>query len=216
MIWICTRAFSERWNRIVASRRSEGDAKLRALDWNDLPLRAKNHDQLLRALLRFVLSGAMHTGFYGPLLESSRLDSEPSCVRWYYKRFARKGDHFSRQVHRDDLKTLESFFSNHHLPWWVQITAPEDVALFNNTAFQGTVPASILLDRLRNLCGDDRPAERTSDAIDDFVECMDAVPDRKGGTEGVAAYLSLLTHASDLYLERTYKMTELTSGGVDA
>ncbi len=182
---------------------------LNVVDWDELPLRKYKHDDVRQGALRFLLAAAMHVGFFTPLLESDRIDIEPWCVRWYYQRFARKNDHLTKQANRDDLKTLTSFFADHHLPWWAEATKPGNVFLFNNSVFHGDAggPAAVHLDRLRNLHGQDRPADRTSEAIDDFVEKMDEVPSKLGGDSGVAAYLSLLGHAADRYVIDVYRMS---------
>ena len=180
------------------------------VDWPDLPLRSLKSDAVKWRALRMALGAAMHDGFFRTLFEMDQLDQQPSRVHWYYSRFARQGDHFSRQENRDDLQLLATFFSEHFLRWWGEITSPKGVLLMNHTVFSGdgNGPVSIHLDRLRNIHGDDRPAERSAHAIDDFVECMDDVPGRAGGTRGVASYLSLLMHASELYLKRVYKMSD--------
>ncbi|MGZ5441225.1 MAG: hypothetical protein ACXW5U_08130 [Thermoanaerobaculia bacterium] len=179
------------------------------IDWLDLPFRNLKTDAVKWRALRMVLAGAMHTGFFKQLFDTEDLDQRPSCVRWYYRRFARKGDHFSRQANRDDLQLLTTLFRDYYLPWWRQITVQKDVLFLNNTVFNGdgSGPVDVHLDRLRNIYGEDRPAERSENAIDDFVQCMDDVPARKGGAQGVASYLSLLTHAAELYLERIYRIS---------
>ena len=184
-------------------------AELNVVDWTDLPLRGYTVDEIRQSALRMVLAGAMHTGFFMPLFQNASIDSDPSCVRWYYQRFARKDDHLTKHVHSEDLALLTSFFTDHHLRWWAELTKPKNVFLFNNSAFlgDGSGPSVVQLDRLRNLQGADSPAERTSEAIDDFVEKMDDVPSSMGGQPGVAGYLSLLAHASDLYIQDVYKMT---------
>lgn len=202
---------SAKGNHFAGSRaeahRELGDRNV--VDWLDLPMRKLRGDAVKWRALRMVLAGAMHTGFFKPLFESDELDRRPSCVRWYYQRFARKGDHFSRQGNRDDLQLLTTFFNDHHLPWWSEVTKPKGVLLLNHTVFNGdgTGPVDVHLDRLRNIHGADRPAERSATAIDDFVKCMDDVPAKLGGASGVASYLSLLSHAAELYLQRIYKLS---------
>lgn len=179
------------------------------LDWNDVPVNKLRTDRLQRSIMKMVLSGAMHTGFFMKLFEMRDLDRKPSSVPWYYKRFARKGDHFSQQVNRDDLRLITTFLANHHLPWWSEVSEPANVMMVNHSVFNGSPdgPVDIHLDRLRNVYGEDRPAERTMDGVDDFVRCMDDVPSSRGGIKGVGSYLSLLSDAAELYLQRVYRMS---------
>jgi hypothetical protein len=156
-----------------------------------------------------MIAAAMHVSFIDPLVHDPRLTAMPFCVPWYLRRFARKGDHFSRKVNRDDVELLSTFFSYHHLHWWSQINEPENVLLFNRTTFDTSSDAgnvTVRLDRLRNLVGPDRPGDRTLDGVDQFMTEMEHVPSRKSGKAGAGALLSLLLHAADGYVDNIYHM----------
>jgi hypothetical protein len=206
-----------RGNEYAAARRSPAaNGQPDPVDWTDVPLAALPFDRIRWSMLRLAVSGAMHTGFFAPLFNLESLYSRPWCVPWYYKRFTKKGDDFSRQDNRDDVELLTAFFATHHLPWWSEIASGQNVQLLNRTVFADAAGNSVHLDRLHNMYGQDRPNERSLNAIDDYVTCMEDVPPKLGGTRGGAAYLSLLGHASDLYLERAYKLSRPRGGKENA
>lgn len=195
-------------NEFAAARAVPGaSAQSDVVDWPDVPLTTLSSESVRWAVLRMAVSGAIHTGFFAPLFSMPELAQRPACVPWYYRRFIKKGDDFSRQENRRDLEILDSFFATYHLPWWSEIASGKGVRLLNRTVFNDKAPGAIHLDRLHNMYGDDRPNERSLAAIDEFVTCMEDVPKTLGGTRGVAAYLSLIGHAADLYLERSYKLS---------
>jgi hypothetical protein len=195
-------------NEFAAARSAPGaSAQSDVVDWADVPLTALDAERVRWAVLRLAVAGAIHIGFFAPLFSMNDLAQRPSCVPWYYRRFVKKGDDFSRQENRRDMELLDSFFTMYHLPWWSEIASGKGVRLLNRTVFDDRAPGAVHLDRLHNMYGDDRPNERSLGAIDEFVTCMEDVPSILGGTRGVAAYLSLVGHAADLYLERSYKLS---------
>jgi hypothetical protein len=165
------------------------------VDWPDLPFRSLRIDAVKWRALRMVLAGAMHTGFFKNLFELDELDQRPSCVRWYYRQFARKGDHFSRQVNRDG-----------NFLHFLQRPSPEVVER-DHVAEECAVEPHGVQQRRKS----DRRASRSAGTFtvdrpreirqchDDFVKCMDDVP---GGLATRSCLLPVIIGARGRTLSR--------------
>ena len=186
-------------------------AKQNTLMWNDLPLTALNREEIRIHLLEFLLAGAVHTGFFYPLLHDARLKDKPSYVPWYYDLFARRGHNLETPEAEEQLANLRGFFADYHFPWWLQVhgedaNTPENVRLLNRVALQKT-ETGVFVDmfRLANLQWPARNERVTKDYVDRFftdavVAASQAVPEG-----GAASYLSMLGLAAQRFAEREYQ-----------
>ena len=179
------------------------------LDWLDLPFSHFVRKDVRLKLLRFFLTGAVHLGFGHPLLKEEAIDKESFCVPWYFERFSSRGESLRSRAEHDALELLSHFFAMYHFPWWEQILRLEatSVRMFNRAAFQPGADGSVTVDltRLANLEWPDRPGEANLDQVDAFfTDMVEEAPEPRGGTRGAPAYLSLLAHAADRYVTRTY------------
>lgn len=172
------------------------------LEWRDLPLAHLDREKIRGGLLRFFLTGAVHVGFAGPLVRLPNIEQSPYRVPWYWERFASKGDRLSTEESQASLDFLDRFFRDHHFPWWTELHGHGAVRLFNRTALNGG--RDVRLDRLTNLLWPDRAGESDPDAIDAFYSEMMKVPKKQGGAGGAAAYLALLAHAADRFIDSRY------------
>jgi hypothetical protein len=175
------------------------------LEWRDLPLAHLDRERVRVSLLRFFLAGAVHLGFAGPLVRLPDLERAPYRVPWYWERFASKGDRLSTEENQASLDFLDRFFRDHHFPWWSDVHGHDAVRLFNRAALNGG--KDVRLDRLANLLWPDRAGESDPDAIDLFYTEMMKVPRKQGGAGGAAAYLALLAHAADRFIDSHYTKT---------
>jgi hypothetical protein len=176
-----------------------------SLDWRDLPLARLDREKIRRSLLRFFLAGTVHLGFSGPLVRLPEIETQSYRVPWYWERFASKGDRLSTETSRSGLDFLDRFFREHHFSWWLDVHGRDAVRLFNRSALDGK--GEVRLDRLTNLLWPDRAGESDPDAIDSFYSEMMKVPKKRGGESGAAAYLALLTHAADRFIDSHYTKT---------
>ncbi len=176
-----------------------------SLEWRDLPLVRPDREGVRVGLLRFFLAGAVHLGFTGPLVRLPDIERSPYRVPWYWERFASKGDRLSTEESQASLDFLDRFFRDHHFPWWSDLHGHNAVRLFNRAALNGG--KDIRLDRLANLLWPDRAGESDPDAIDAFYTEMMNVPRKQGGAGGAAAYLALLAHAADRFIDNRYTKT---------
>lgn len=175
------------------------------LDWDDLPLSRLDREKIRRSLLRFFLAGTVHLGFSGPLVRLPEIEAFPYRVPWYWERFASKGDSLSTESSRAGLDFLDRFFRDQHFSWWLDLHGRDAVRLFNRSALNGN--GEVRLDRLTNLLWPDRAGESDPDAIDSFYSEMMKVPKKRGGESGAAAYLALLAHAADRFIDSHYTKT---------
>jgi hypothetical protein len=189
------------------------------LDWEDLPLRVFDRQVLKKQLVSFFMSGAAHLGFFAEMLQRPDLDRRAYCVPWYYERFKKADQSLMEHDRTKELELLSKFFGQYAFEWWSQMIQGKatnvrseqasNVRLFNDKAFipgqQGQRAAD--LKKLRNFVYPDRPGDANMEHFDRFFSDMVRVPQEKGGARGVAAYFSLLAHASMAFFEREYKVT---------
>jgi hypothetical protein len=184
---------------------SNGTDAETSLNWDDLPLARLDREKIRRSLLRFFLAGTVHLGFSGPLARLPEIEAFPYRVPWYWERFASKGDRLSTEASRAGLDFLDRFFHDQHFSWWLELHGRDAVRLFNRSALNGN--GEVRLDRLTNLLWPDRAGESDPDAIDSFYSEMMKVPKKRGGEGGAAAYLALLAHAADRFIDSHYTKT---------
>jgi hypothetical protein len=176
------------------------------LDWADLPLAGLQKDAVRRDLLSAFVAGVAHLGFCRPLLNNPGLNQQPYCVPWYFKRFMGRQESLTTQGNDEAMQKLTEYFSVHMFPWWNQVLEPDNVRLFNRRAIQIDDEKNLHIDlsRLANVLFPDDPSKITADAIDRFFTDMVEVPlDRTAG-KGTGAYLTLLSQASDRFVDREY------------
>jgi hypothetical protein len=191
-------------------REEEGLRGRNMVAWDDLPLTSMKRDRLLGQLVRFLLVGAVHVGFFHPLLSGDlreELNRRPWYVPWYWERFCRRNDRLDTGDAQQALGALREYFEGWHFPWWWQIHELDTVRLLNRAALRecnGRV--SIELDQLTNLV--DRPQGQggfARDAMDVFfTDTVEAPPDPHG-LRGPAAYLDILARAADRFVRREYR-----------
>ncbi|MGA2184684.1 MAG: hypothetical protein ABSH47_16815 [Bryobacteraceae bacterium] len=187
------------------------------LCWGDVPIaesdpekRDKRRDDLYFGLLRFLLAGAAHVGFFEPLLKTDRIDQRPFCVPWYLDRFALREERLTEPENRTQLTAFSDFLSKYHFPWWRQMLAsdPDRVRLFNRAAFmpRDDGGSEISLDRLANLDWPDRDSRATLDSMDRFFSNTVVAAKTTGGQGAAASYVAVLGAAADRFISREYQL----------
>jgi Tubulin like len=184
---------------------ASGDGDQAVLEWRDLPLARLDRNRVRDTLLRFVLVGAVHTGFCRPLLRQEDLPLRPYRIPWYWERFASKGESLLTEDNQRALDALDDFFQKFHIPWWEQLHRHETVRLLNRAAL--TEEGGVRLDRLANLLWPDRSGKSDPEAVDAFYTAMVQVPKNLGGQSGAGSYLALLAHAADRFIASHYRKT---------
>jgi len=190
----------------------EGMREKNAVRWMDLPLLTLDREQVQTCLLQFTLTGAVHLGFFEPLLKKDQVDQKPYCIPWYLERFAGKSDWLTTQEGRAKLALLSEFYRNYHFPWWREIhcTEGECVRLLNRFALSARLDQGYQVDpsRLANLLYPDRAADANLDAVDRFFCDTVRVAKTAEGGGGASAYLALLGEAAARFIQREYKKKE--------
>jgi hypothetical protein len=178
------------------------------LEWRDLPLRHFDIELVRQQCLRFFLMGSVHLGFFEELLQRTEIDRRPFCVPWYLERFALYGDWLSARPQRETLELVSSYFRTYHFPWWASMHRQDTVRLFNREAIPGRSGASeVDLSHLANSLWPNASEHRNRDQFDKFFDDMMRVSKRREGDNGAPAYLALLAHTADRYIDREYKKT---------
>ena len=181
------------------------------LEWRDIPLRHFDVETVRQQCLRFFLMGIAHLGFFEELLQREETDRRPFCIPWYLERFALNRDWLAARSQRETLELVSGYFRTYHFPWWSSIHQQDTVRLFNRDAIprrSGT--EEVDLSHLANLLWPNAPGHRNRDQFDKFFTDMMRVPKTRGGDSGASAYLALLAHTADRYIEREYKKTDMS------
>jgi|CXWL01.1.fsa_nt_gi hypothetical protein len=178
--------------------------------WSDLPLVKLTHGELRNRLLRFWLVGLVHLGFAGALVRRPEIDQDPRLVPWYWRRFAKFGASLSSESNREGLDFLDAFFTEDHFPWWQQVHDAESIHLADPTALPSG--DSLQLAKLAAVLWSSRARESDPDAMDRFYSDLSSVPQRLGGAGNAAAYLELLAHAADRFINREYRRNATEEG----
>ena len=185
------------------------------VSWDHIPLGRLKKEEIQAQLLQFALVGAMHVGFFAPMLANDRLHKMPLAVPWYLDRFAVTNHRLDSPAAKEGLKALTTFFTGQHYPWWQQIclSAPQRVRLLNDSALgPGEQTGDVVVDlrRLANLIYPDG-GNHTLDTVDRFFTDTVRVASAVGGAEDVPLYVSILAAAAERFVGREYQRQEETA-----
>jgi hypothetical protein len=195
----------------------DGDlaARENVTTWKDLPLSNFRRDEIRKQMLRFVMTGAVHLGFFSGPLEypKSGLTEHPTAIPWYWDRFVKPGHRLDVPPHNASIAALTRFFVHQHFPWLQSIhsTAGGRVRLLNANSmlFQAGPPPQGTMDlrRLANLLYPDL-GNPDLDAMHRFFcdTCAQGEPksEQNAPTDGAPSYLATLAGAAAHFMEREY------------